>query len=505
MTSSTTRAFMAKKQSTFSAVMANSIKNLLQGYTKGIRFVAVLTLLLTIGIGQASGAYYILGPDGSWDQNATHQMVSSGITNWVYKNLTPSGQWTSFKVYDGSSKWYGKDSGGNNVTVGVEYTPTTSGGDNYCDFTTNYKNMSYYFFFNTSTQKLMVQPNYYLVGTCGASNQNWGQTQNATTYDATKGYFKWNTCALTANTEYKFKLSGYGAWTYKYEDWNGVTIVNGTKLATDNDKNIRFKSTNAGTTVITFNPVTNEMVINCPSQISYNKGENGTGSISSVIKTYGINLTLSSSTFTRTGYTQDGWSITDGGNKVYDLGSTYTTDKSITLYPHWKPNTYTVKFAPNGGTGTMQNQSFPYHAAKNLTANEFSKTGYTFAGWATSEDGDAVYADKQSVSNLTNVNNGTVTLYAQWTLNTYTVKWFVNGEELTGAATTVAHGNKITTIPEVDLNTYCEGSDVLAGWIAAPMENASVAAPANLYKTIEDFPIVEEPQSYYAVFANYKE
>ncbi len=44
------------KQSTFSAVMANSIKNLLQGYTKGIRFVAVLTLLLTVGIGQAWGA-----------------------------------------------------------------------------------------------------------------------------------------------------------------------------------------------------------------------------------------------------------------------------------------------------------------------------------------------------------------------------------------------------------------------------------------------------------------
>lgn len=44
------------KQSTFSAVMANSIKNLLQGYTKGIRFVAVLTMLLMLGIGQAWGA-----------------------------------------------------------------------------------------------------------------------------------------------------------------------------------------------------------------------------------------------------------------------------------------------------------------------------------------------------------------------------------------------------------------------------------------------------------------
>jgi hypothetical protein len=44
------------KQSTFSAVMANSIKNLLQGYTKGIRFTAILTLLFTIGVGQMWGA-----------------------------------------------------------------------------------------------------------------------------------------------------------------------------------------------------------------------------------------------------------------------------------------------------------------------------------------------------------------------------------------------------------------------------------------------------------------
>lgn len=43
------------KQSTFSAVMANSIKNLLQGYTKGIRFTAILTLLFTIGVGQMLG------------------------------------------------------------------------------------------------------------------------------------------------------------------------------------------------------------------------------------------------------------------------------------------------------------------------------------------------------------------------------------------------------------------------------------------------------------------
>ena len=58
------------KQSTFSAVMANSIKNLLQGYTKSIRFVAVLTMLLTMGIGQA------------WGAEVTYEKVTSAPTDW---------------------------------------------------------------------------------------------------------------------------------------------------------------------------------------------------------------------------------------------------------------------------------------------------------------------------------------------------------------------------------------------------------------------------------------
>ena len=75
---------------------------------------------------------------------------------------------------------------------------------------------------------------------------------------------------------------------------------------------------------------------------------------------------------------------------------------------------YSVKFNANGGTGTMANESFTYGTAKALTANAFTREGYTFQGWATSASGAKVYNDKQSVSNLTATANGTVNLYAQW-------------------------------------------------------------------------------------------
>lgn len=69
--------------------------------------------------------------------------------------------------------------------------------------------------------------------------------------------------------------------------------------------------------------------------VSYNKGQYGAGEIASQTKTYDEALTLSSSTFTREGYRQDGWSISDSGAKVYELGASYTNNEAVTLYPHW--------------------------------------------------------------------------------------------------------------------------------------------------------------------------
>jgi uncharacterized repeat protein (TIGR02543 family) len=57
-----------------------------------------------------------------------------------------------------------------------------------------------------------------------------------------------------------------------------------------------------------------------------------------------------------------------------------------------------------------------------LTANAFTRTGYTFAGWNTAADGSGTpYADMASYP-----FNASVTLYAQWTAQTYTVTFEAN-------------------------------------------------------------------------------
>ena len=82
---------------------------------------------------------------------------------------------------------------------------------------------------------------------------------------------------------------------------------------------------------------------------------------------------------------------------------------------------YTIAYNNNGGTGSMNNTSAVYGTPVALSANVFNRDGYSFKGWATTAGGTVRYTDKAEVSNLTTIENETVTLYAVWEANTYTV------------------------------------------------------------------------------------
>ena len=165
-------------------------------------------------------------------------------------------------------------------------------------------------------------------------------------------------------------------------------------------------------------------------RITYNGNGNTGGSVpSAVYKAHGLNVTLASNNLTRTGYTANGWNANSAGTGThYNNGASYSGNGNATLYAQWTANTYYVKFNGNGSTsGSMSNQTFTYDKAQNLTANAFAKTGYSFAGWATSASGSVVYADKASVKNLTSTNGATVNLYAKWNTVSYTITYNGNG------------------------------------------------------------------------------
>ena len=145
----------------------------------------------------------------------------------------------------------------------------------------------------------------------------------------------------------------------------------------------------------------------------------GTGTMSNESFTYGTAKALTANAFTRTGYTFQGWATSASGSKVYSnqqsvSNLTATANGTVNLYAVWTANTYSVKFNANGGTGTMSNESFTYGTAKALTANAFTRTGYTFQGWASTADGAVMYANGSSVKNLASAHGSVVTLYAVW-------------------------------------------------------------------------------------------
>lgn len=82
--------------------------------------------------------------------------------------------------------------------------------------------------------------------------------------------------------------------------------------------------------------------------ISYN-ANGGSGAPSNQTKYYGIDLTLSKTKPTRTGYSCIGWALTeadaDDGNYYYGIGGNCGKNEDLTLYAVWKINQYTNKIS----------------------------------------------------------------------------------------------------------------------------------------------------------------
>ena len=133
-------------------------------------------------------------------------------------------------------------------------------------------------------------------------------------------------------------------------------------------------------------------------------------------------------------------------------------DLTVTLIPI----TYTISFNANGGSGdAMAAQSFTYDIAKKLTANTYSRTGYTFDGWATKADGNVAYTDEQNVCNLILNQGANVELFAHWTVISYNVTY--NGVD--DATFTAANPTTYTVKSnDITLNNPSKTGYTFAGW-----------------------------------------
>ena len=90
-----------------------------------------------------------------------------------------------------------------------------------------------------------------------------------------------------------------------------------------------------------------------------------------------------------------------------------------TFTARFKPYTHTVAYDANGGTGAPEGFQKCTWTGRKISSTVPTRTGYTFKNWNTKKDGTGTtYNPEQQY--VPDINGGTVTLYAQWTVNTYT-------------------------------------------------------------------------------------
>ncbi|MBE6139761.1 MAG: hypothetical protein E7174_04635, partial [Firmicutes bacterium] len=131
------------------------------------------------------------------------------------------------------------------------------------------------------------------------------------------------------------------------------------------------------------------------------------------------------------GYTFKGWKVNgEESNGKIEQG----TIGNLSFEAIFTANQYQISYIGNTSTsGSMNNSTHYYGTSSNLTSNSYNKE-YTitykmnyssaedqtntvsaiFKGWSTSSNGEVIYTDKASITNLTIENNKVINLYAIW-------------------------------------------------------------------------------------------
>jgi len=150
---------------------------------------------------------------------------------------------------------------------------------------------------------------------------------------------------------------------------------------------------------------------------------------------------------TKDGNTFAGWFSDKALTKAYDF-STPVTD-NITVYAKWTPDSWTVKFDANGGSGSMAEMKVKKGSELTLPENKFTApANKTFDKWTVGAPGTKIEV------------NDNLIIKALWKDRTYTVDFYTNGGTKIPSQT-VKHG-KTASEPDEPTKSGFE----FEGWFA---------------------------------------
>ena len=153
------------------------------------------------------------------------------------------------------------------------------------------------------------------------------------------------------------------------------------------------------------------------------------------------------------------------------LNTYYTHDRFLNTYlpaaltcpGYTAADKHTVNYHANGGTGGPTDSfTKTYGINPAISTAKPTRTGYTFANWNSKSDGSGFTIS--SGGNYTHdQNGGTITLYAQWIRNTYSVTYHANGGTTTAPSGSYYYGSTVDLSPIASKEGY-----IFVGWSTNP-------------------------------------
>lgn len=119
-----------------------------------------------------------------------------------------------------------------------------------------------------------------------------------------------------------------------------------------------------------------------------------------------------------------------------NVGDFYTDPTNLSISA--KSN-YTVSYNANNGSNPPTNQTKWYNENLTLSSTRPTRTGYTFKGWSTTQNGSVSYQPGGSFN-----SNANTTLWAVWQINTHTITYNANGGSGAPGSTTKNYGQAQT-------------------------------------------------------------
>ena len=320
-------------------------------------------------------------------------------------------------------------------------------------------------------------------------------------YSHISGYNQWKQTSNPATVNNT--ISGYQAVSISWNDnaWGGIA-----------------KSSTTASTFIDGSPGTGTWFYALGAYAAWNGGIPGPSSAEKQVTRLWLKTdsTLSNLRPTASFHNDDAL----GSSNYY-----YFKDESVTLKALWIINNYTLTANANGGsipttsgwtgTGATATKTVTYNAAYG-TLPVPTKTGYGFAGWWTQASGGT------QVSATTKMGAADTTIYAHWTISSYTLTadcyggtapstlptgWTANGQQ---PYRTLNYQSEYGTLPEPTRQGY-----IFAGWFTAASGGSEVnsntkmgAANATIYARwvdswVKDMsngnPVIDQADGYYII------